>query len=128
MTTDIKKTVLVVEDEKALRNILEEKLEKEGFSVLTANDGKKGLGVALKNKPDFILLDILMPAMNGVEMMRRLRQNDWGKTVPILLLTNNTDPEDMRETLKNNAVDYLVKADWDLDSVVKMIKTKLGLL
>jgi len=125
MKTDIMKKVLVVEDDVALRNVLRDKLKHENFAVVVADDGEKGLRVALKEKPDLILLDILMPKMNGVEMMAKLRQEPWGKIVPVLLLTNDSNPDHMRDTLKDNAVDYLIKADWDLDSVIRIIKRKL---
>jgi DNA-binding response OmpR family regulator len=125
MEANIKKRVLIVEDDAALRNVLGDKLEYEDFSILIAKDGEEGLKVALKNKPDLILLDILMPKMNGVDMLKQLRVDNWGRTVPVLLLTNDSNPEHMRQTLKDNAVDYLIKADWDLDSVIKIIKTKL---
>ena len=125
MTTEVKKKILVVEDDLPLRKILVEKLNNEDFSTLVASNGIEGLKVALKNKPDLILLDIIMPKMNGVEMLKKLREDRWGKTVSVLLLTNDDDPEHMRETLKDNAIDYLIKADWDLDTVINIIKTKL---
>jgi DNA-binding response OmpR family regulator len=125
MEPNIKKRVLIVEDDTALRNVLGDKLEYEDFFILIAKNGEEGLKMALKNKPDLILLDILMPKMNGVDMLKQLRLDNWGRTVPVLLLTNDSNPEHMRQTLKDNAVDYLIKADWDLNSVIKIIKTKL---
>lgn len=122
-----KSKVLVVEDDLALRNLIKFKLTRENFIVIVAKDGMEGLQVALNNKPDIILLDILMPIMNGIEMLKKLRQDRWGKSVPVLLLTNDTDPEHMREALKENAVDYLMKVDWNLDSVVALIKSKIKL-
>jgi len=129
MGTETKKVkkVLIVEDEAALKNVLEDRLKDEEFEVLTAADGKEGLESALKNKPDIILLDIIMPKMNGIAMLTELRKDDWGKTAVVLLLTNDSNPDSMSETLKNNASDYLIKSDWNLDSVVKIIRVKLGL-
>lgn len=127
MDTNTKKKVLVVEDERTLRNILQDKLKSEGFSVLAAKDGLEGLKIALKDHPDLILLDIIMPKMDGIDLLKKLRTDRWGKTVPVLLLTNDINPEHMSETLKVNANDYLVKSDWELDDVIKKIKETLRL-
>ena len=123
--TEKKNSVLIVEDDISLRDLIRFKLMREGFITLMAKDGVEGLEVALKNKPDMILLDILMPKMNGIQMLKKLRTDSWGKNVPVLVLTNVTDPEDMSEALKENAVDYLTKSDWNLNSVIALIKTRI---
>lgn len=123
----IKKKVLIVEDDTTLCSLIKSKLIHEGFDVLIANDGAEGLEVTLSDKPDIILLDILMPKMNGVEMLESLRKDSRGKDVPVVLLTNDTDPIHMREALKFDAVAYLTKSDWDLDTVISVVKTKIGL-
>ena len=120
-----KKTVLIVEDEVVLSNILKDKLEGENFLVSTAKNGEEGLSTALNTKPDLILLDIIMPKMDGIEMLKKMREDAWGKNVRVLLLTNDSNPDHMRESLKDNAVDYLIKSDWNLDEVVKKIRTRL---
>lgn len=127
MDKDLKKKILIVEDDKSLRHALEEVISREGFIAMVAKDGEEGLESALKNHPDLILLDIIMPKMNGVKMLKSLRDDTWGKAVPVLLLTNDTDPEHMRETLKDNATDYLIKSDWEIEEVVKKVKTTLRL-
>ena len=127
MVNDLKKKILIIEDDRSLRHALEEIINREGFIALVAKDGEEGLESALKNHPDLILLDIIMPKMNGVKMLKSLRSDMWGKAVPVLLLTNDTDPEHMRETLKDNATDYLIKSDWEIEEVVKKIKTTLRL-
>ena len=119
--------MLIIEDNNALLNVLQDKLTLEDFSVLVAKDGEDGLKIALKNRPDLILLDIIMPKMNGVDMLKKLREDRWGKTVPVLLLTNDSNPEHMMETLKVNASDYLIKSDWELEDVIKKIKETLRL-
>lgn len=127
MDTNTKKKVLIVEDDESLRNVLADKLKHEDFAVLEAKDGEEGLKLALKNKPDIILLDIIMPKMDGIEMLKKLREDQWGKTVSVLLLTNDTDPQHMIETLKVNASDYLIKSEWELEAVIKKIKETLKL-
>lgn len=127
MTEVQKKTILVVEDDTALRRILQDKLTTENFSVLTAADGEAALTVFFKNLPDLILLDIYMPKMNGIEMLEKLRSDKRGENVPVLLLTNDDDPQDIKQTLKNNATDFLIKTDWSLEDVVGRIKEVLNI-
>ena len=127
MTANAFPKILIIEDDVVLKKILEDKLTQKKFSVLTAQNGEEGLKMALKNKPDLILLDILMPKMNGVDMLKKLRQDKWGKIVSVLLLTNDSDPEHMREVLRANADDYLIKSDWGLDDIVEKIKKTLKL-
>lgn len=122
-----KKVILIVEDEITLKNILRDKLVNDGFACLLAKDGLEGLNMAVKSHPDLILLDIIMPRMNGVEMLRKLREDKWGKNALVLLLTNDSDPQKMSETLKINATDYLIKADWGLEDIVNKIKIILGM-
>ena len=89
MINDKKQTILIVEDELPLLKVYADRFSDEGFLVLKANNGQEGLDLAIKEKPDLILLDILMPVMDGLTMMQKLRENTtWGKTVPIMLLTN----------------------------------------
>lgn len=126
MNTAAKNKVLIVEDDKALSGALGDKLISKGFFILTAANGEEGLKTALKDKPDLILLDIIMPKMNGLNMLKKLRGNPWGRTVPVLLLSNDDNPEHIRETLKNNASDYLIKSDWELEKVIDRIKEILG--
>jgi len=122
-----RKKILIVEDDESLRNALKYKINREGFSALIAKDGEEGLEIGIKEKPDLILLDVLMPKMNGVTMLKKLRENSWGKNVPVLLLSNDDDPEHIRETLKDNAVDYLIKSDWELGNIIKRIKETIQL-
>ncbi len=122
-----KKVLLVVEDSKPLRTAIKAKFESEGFEVLEAGDGEKGLNVFLKEKPDLILLDIVMPIMNGLEMLKRLRKHKEGRTVPVIILTNLSESEPTAEALQEGAYDFLVKADWKIEDVVEKVKDKLNL-
>jgi len=125
MDNDKKIRVLVVEDDTALCYALREKLSGDGFDVLIAKDGEEGLKMAIDEKPDIILLDVIMPKMDGIEMLKRLREDEWGETVPVLVLSNDDDPEHIKDTLKGNASDYLIKSDWTLEDIVKKVKKKL---
>jgi two-component system response regulator/two-component system chemotaxis response regulator CheY len=129
MPEDKKTKILIVEDEEIVRKTYADELRDEGFSVLMANNGRDGLELALREKPDLILLDILMPIMNGLTMMDKLREKDlYGKSVPIILLTNLSASEEeiMKAVTKNEPAYYLVKSDWDLSQVVEKIKERLA--
>lgn len=119
--------ILIVEDEGPLSDLLKDRFEDEGFKVTVANDGEKGLAMALSEKPDLILLDIIMPKINGLSMLKQLRASDSGKTVPVMVLTNLSDPESVKEALANGAHDILVKADWSIGDIVRGVKDKLKL-
>lgn len=120
------KTILVIEDEKPLRLALKDKLREAGYTVLQAQDGEEGLRVALKDQPDLILLDLLMPKMGGQEMLGKLREGEWGKTVPVVILTNSNDNDTIYETLKLSAQDYFIKAETSLAHIVDDIVTRIG--
>jgi DNA-binding response OmpR family regulator len=120
-----KKTILIIEDENSLRKILEKAISNEGLNVDGANNGEEGLAMALKNHPDLILLDLLMPKMLGLKVLEKLRKDEWGKDVPVIILTN-LDFEDKKEELENDHnCEYMVKASWRLEDVVKKVKEKL---
>ncbi len=125
-----KKILLVIEDDASLRNILHDGLEAEGFAVLEAEDGQKGLKTALSERPDLILLDILMPEMDGLTVMKELRKaNVWGKTVPIILITNvSPDNEKINSAIaENEPAYYLVKSNISISSVIEKIKERLSI-
>ncbi len=118
--------ILIVEDEAAVREALEIKLKKEGFSeVLIAEDGMKGLITAIKEQPNLILLDIMMPELDGITTLKKLREDDWGKSVPVIVLSNMGDEEKIRQSLELGARGYLVKSNWSLDDVMKTINEEL---
>ena len=122
------KRILIVEDEPALLQVLADKFRREGFLVFTARDGNEGLDLAYGNKPDIIVLDIVMPSMDGVTMLKKLREQKWGNAVPVLILSNLSDPEQIKETSGHGSVEYLVKSNWGLDDVLKKVIDTLGRL
>lgn len=122
------KIVLVVEDESALREALQKKFELKGFTVVTAIDGQDGLAVAERVRPHIILVDLLMPNLGGMEMIAILKKYDWGRAIPVIILTNVSEDKVVVTAIKNHVFDYLVKSNWDLEEVVKKVSKKLGLL
>ncbi len=125
-----RRVVLIVEDEQDMLQALVDKFAREGFDVLEAKDGEEGLGLALKEHPDLILLDIIMPKMDGMTMMKKLREDAWGKSVPIILLTNlsATEEEIIKGIVENTPAYYLVKSEWKIEDVVQKVKERLGLI
>jgi CheY-like chemotaxis protein len=119
-----KKKVLVVEDDETMSKALHLVLEKAGFIVSEAKNGVSGLVVALQERPDLILLDILMPMMDGWEMLEQLRnKDDWGKCVPVVILTNLSANEDaqIRHIAELGPSFFMVKADWRVEGVVDKV-------
>jgi two-component system, OmpR family, response regulator RpaA len=120
-----KAKILIVEDDPALRGILETKFSAAGFDVSTAEDGVEGLTKALKIQPNLVLLDVLMPVMDGLTMLEKLRQEEDGKSIPVIMLTNLSDVDSMAKALENKAYDYFVKTKWDVDELISKVKEKL---
>ena len=122
------KKILIVEDEEPMLKALANKFKNEGFNVVAAADGEEGFNQALAEHPDLILLDIIMPKIDGITVAKQIRENKrWGKDVPIIMLTNLNDPESVAEAAKFAVHDFLVKTDWRLDDIVKLVKDKLNL-
>jgi DNA-binding response OmpR family regulator len=125
MGTQKNRTLLIVDDEAPLLHALSDKFKSEGYTVFEARDGEEGLDSAYKNKPDLVLLDIVMPKMDGITMLEKLRESDWGKDLPVILLTNLNDPEKVAEAVKVGVYDYLVKTNWKLEDVLNKVEDKL---
>lgn len=125
---ELKKKILIVEDEGAMVTALQDKLTYEGFVVVSAGDGLDGLGMAQKEKPDLILLDILMPEMDGMTMLKKLRASDWGRDIPVIILTNLNPADHLSEGAKEflDPGYFLVKTEWTLDQVVQKVRERLG--
>jgi len=119
------KTILLIEDERATLRVLVDRFTGEGFNVLEAKNGEEGLKRALKHHPDLILLDIVLPKMGGITMLKKLRADNWGKDVPVVILTNLSDLETTVKAQRNGVCDVLVKTDWKLEDVVKRVKERL---
>ncbi len=120
------KKILIVEDEVPLLNAMTIKLNKEGYEVLQARDGKEGYDIAVAGKPDLIISDILMPNMDGIEMLKMIRDQDWGVSMPIILLTNFNDATHVQSALENQVFDYLVKSNWKLQDLVDKVRATIG--
>ena len=120
-----KHTILVCDDEQDLREAMATALSEAGFDVLTAENGAKGFELAVREKPDLIMLDIRMPEMDGLTALERLRADEWGKTANIMLLTVLDDVDSVSRASEHGVSDYLVKSDLKLEDVVARVKEKL---
>ena len=121
-----KKIVLVVEDDATTASALLSQLESAGLGVLVARDGRAGLALALEKHPDLILLDLQMPKMDGRTMFMELSRDQWGMSVPVIILTTTANPDIIVQTVRDGVSDYLVKADHSIHDVVKKVKERLG--
>lgn len=120
-----RKKILIVEDEGSLRKAIYDKLSKENVDIVEAKNGEEGLHVAIKEHPDLILLDIIMPKMDGFVMLENLRQDEWGKTAHVVILTNLSDEEYVLKSFHNEVYEYIVKTDIRMDDLINKIKEKL---
>jgi len=118
--------ILLIEDEEMLANMYEVKFSNEGFDIEKASDGESGLEKAKNILPDFILLDIIMPKMDGFAVLKALKEDVKTKNIPVMLLTNLGQEEDIERGNELGIVGYLVKANTTPSEVVKAVKNKLN--
>ena len=119
------KKILVVEDDRVLRRVIMDNLKVENFIVFEAEDGSDGLAVALKEHPDLILLDVVMPRMDGIAMLEKLRQDEWGRAATVIMLTNLSEADKIAKATASGVSDYLIKADWDIVGIIDKVKDKI---
>jgi DNA-binding response OmpR family regulator len=119
------KTVLIVEDEKSLAEPLKLKLKKAGYSVYHGKNGQEGLDLVAKVHPDIILLDLLMPVMDGAQMLKHLSEKPETKNIKVIILSNISDVDTASKVAGMGAMDYVVKSDWKLADIVARVGNKL---
>ena len=117
--------ILIVDDSPTERHFLKSVLTENGYDISLAENAEQGIEMAKSEHPDLILLDIIMPRMDGLTMLTKLRQDDWGKEVPVMVLTNLSGGTEIAEAMKKSVYDFLVKTDWKLEDLVQKIKDKL---
>lgn len=122
MNTTKTPVILLVEDDQFLQRMYTQKLTKEGMEVITAGDGEKALALLAQKIPDVVLLDIIMPKKDGFAVLAALRENPAWKAVPVILLTNLGEAEDVKRGRQLGANDYLIKAHFLPSEVVAIVK------
>jgi len=119
-------SIAIIEDDAAIAQMYSIKFESEGYTVQIAENGKLGLQLVENMKPDIVLLDLMMPEMNGDEVLAQMRKTDWGKDIKVIILTNMGEQE-APEILKSlNVLAFIVKADMTPKQVAELVKSKLG--
>jgi len=121
-------SIALIEDDRSLSEILTGELKKSGFRVLQAFNGEEGLALVLAEHPALILLDITMPKMDGIEMLKRLRDKENGSPrTPVIILTNIGDFERIAQATELGVMGYLQKSEWHISDVTKKVKEVLGI-
>lgn len=121
------KKVLVIEDDPVLSETLILNLEHDGFETLHAKDGEEGLALALSAKPDLILLDIILPKIDGLTMLDTLRKTEGSQHIPVIVLSNLSELPEVIAAVEGGVRDYLVKVDWQIEDVIKKVRERLKL-
>ena len=121
------KKILLIEDEFRLQKTIGNLLEEEGYKIIYALNGEVGVNMANKENPDLILLDLVLPKIDGFEVLRRLKEKKETKNIPVIILTNLDDFMDVERCLELGATTYLVKADQDLKDIKEKINQTLSL-
>jgi CheY-like chemotaxis protein len=119
------KKVLVIEDETDIREAIVEAIEEIDYEVKAAENGQLGLQLALDWQPDLILLDLVMPVMDGHETLRRLREDAWGKQAKVIVFTAMEGAEDVAGAHEHNIEDYIVKAHASLEEIVNKVRLNI---
>ncbi len=120
------KKVIIVEDEEILRNLLHRKLTAEGYSADIAENGEEGLKKIRENRPDLILLDIVMPKMGGFEMMEEIQKDESISGIPVIIVSNSGQPVEIDRAQKLGARDWLVKTEFDPQEVIDKVIFQIG--
>ena len=120
------KKILFVEDEESLQRVIKDALEKNGYGVISALDGENGIILAKKEKPDLILLDLILPKKDGFEVLEELKKDKETVAIPVIVLTNLEGGADIEKALSAGAKTYLVKSNYSLEDVLAKVRNVFG--
>lgn len=120
------KKILIVEDEELIYNLLQRKLADEGYKASIAKDGEEGLRMMREEKPDLVLLDIIMPRKGGFEVMTEMQQDDDLKNIPVVVISNSGQPVELNKAKELGAKDWLIKTEFDSQEVLEKVKKQIG--
>lgn len=121
-----KRKILIVEDDVFFRELLLKKFQKENFDVFIAKDGKEGFTYLESNNPDIIVLDLILPDLNGYEILSMLKREKKTKGVPVVVLSNLGQQEEMEKAMSLGAAEFLIKVNFTLEEIVEKVKQVLG--
>ena len=117
--------ILIIEDDRFLRELISKKLAKEGFEVSEAIDGEEGIKKIKSEKPGLILLDLILPGIDGFEVLSKMKDDPTVSSIPVIILSNLGQKEDVEKGLKLGAVDYLIKAHFTPGEIIEKIRANL---
>jgi len=117
--------VLILEDDKFLRELIAQKLQREGFLISEAIDGEEGLKKIKEEKPDLVLLDLILPGIDGFEVLKKIKDDESTSQIPVIVLSNLGQKDDVDRGMKLGAVDYLIKAHFTPREIIEKIKKAL---
>ena len=120
------KKILIIEDDKFLRELITRKLEKEGYETSQAVDGEDGFKKVSSEKPDLILLDLILPGIDGFDVLSIIKKDDQLSGIPVIILSNLGQKEDVERGLNLGAIDYLIKAHFTPTEIIEKAKKVLG--
>lgn len=120
------KKILLVEDEEIMINLLEKKLTQEGYDVTVAVNGEEGLEKMKEQKPDVVLLDIIMPKKGGFEVMEEMNKDPVLKEVPVIIISNSGQPVELDKAKELGAKDWLIKTEFDPQEVLDKVRKQIG--
>jgi len=116
------KKILIIEDDKFLRELIAQKLLKEGYDIAEAVDGEKGLKSVKEEKPDLVLLDLILPGIDGFEVLSEMKRDQAVSEIPVIVLSNLGQKDDIERALKLGATDYMIKAHFTPAEIIEKIK------
>ncbi|MBI3589412.1 MAG: response regulator [Candidatus Liptonbacteria bacterium] len=120
------KKVLVIEDDRFLSSLMKARLEKEGFSTLQAFDGEEAFGILKQNKPDLIILDLIMPKVSGFELLENISVDPYISKIPVMILSNLGQDSDIEKVKRLGATKYFVKVKTSIDDLITKVKDLLS--
>lgn len=119
------KKILIIEDDKFLRELIAQKIVKEGYDISEAIDGEEGIKKIKEEKPDMVLLDLILPGIDGFEVLSKMKEDPFLAQIPVIILSNLGQKDDIEKGLKLGAADYLIKAHFTPGEIIEKIKTIL---
>ena len=119
------KKILIIEDDKFLRELITQRLVKEGYEISEADDGEKGIKSVKEIKPDLVLLDLILPGIDGFTILARLKEDQALAQIPVIILSNLGQKDDIEKGLKMGAIDYLIKAHFTPAEIIEKINIVL---
>lgn len=120
------KKILLIEDDTLILRMLSTRLREENLEVFVAEDGEEGLELVKSVKPDLILLDLILPKLDGLSLLRKIKEDENVSKIPVLILTNLKNDETVEESIKLGVSDYMVKVNYTPDELVEKVKGTLG--